>query len=74
MNNIVYNVEMVENYIKENKLTKKAFCEKCNISVTTLYKVLNNKNVYLGTIYRIAKVIHIELKNMFKDKKYQLGC
>ena len=35
------NVEIIEEYIRNNGLTKRSFCEQCKISISTLYRIQN---------------------------------
>lgn len=40
--------ELIENFIKENKLSKNKFCEMCKISQSTLNKIMtSNENHFL---------------------------
>ena len=41
------NVEIIEEYIRNNGLTKRSFCEQCKISISTLYRILRKKQCYL---------------------------
>ena len=59
---IYFNVEIIDNYLKSNNLTKKHFCYLCDISYTAL------KNIYLGkskmrttTIIKIINVLNVRL-------------
>lgn len=54
------NKELILNFIKDNNLTKKQFCEKIKISVLTLNRTLNNKKIFLKTLLKIA--IYTKLK------------
>ncbi len=59
-------IKLIENYIKENRLSKNKFCKICKISLSTLNKILANKNNFkLIALFRIAKVIKIEIYQMF---------
>lgn len=60
------NIKVINNFIKENKLSKGSFAKQCKISVSTLSKILQgNDNVGLLAVYKIARVIKIELHEMF---------
>ena len=41
MKNTIKN-ELIENFIKENNLSKSKFCEMCKISQSTLNKIMTN--------------------------------
>lgn len=60
------NVDLIKEHIKTNNLTKREFCKQCNISVSTLYKILQGKtNFDLVFIFRIAKSMKVEVKDLF---------
>ena len=49
------NVQRIQSYIRENKLSKKAFCEKCKISCHTLQKIIsNNFRGYAFAVFRTS--------------------
>ena len=56
----VYRTELLEEYIKEHKISKKEFCIRAKISLYTLNKILNH-NTYIGilTINRVAKLVGV---------------
>ena len=64
-------IDMIENYIKENNLTRKDFCKKCNMGYESFLKIMRNQsNVNIKAIFKIAK--GMELNNvaiLFCDKK-----
>ncbi len=67
----VINIKLIENYIKEHKLSKKQFAQMCNISTWVLRKVLkNNTNFRIVYLFRIARVLNIKIKDIFiKEEK-----
>ena len=67
MNDLI-RTELIENYISENGLSKTQFCKLCKISVSTLNRVLNGENVNLTSIFRIAKTMKVELRQIVKQK------
>lgn len=47
--------ELIENFIKENNLSKSKFCEMCKISQSTLNKIMtNNENFKMIALFKIA--------------------
>lgn len=58
MENVV-KTELIENYIKENNLSKAKFCKMCKISPTTLSKIMNNQDVRLLALFKITRVMGI---------------
>lgn len=66
---LMININIILNYINEHNLSKKEFAKLCNISRTTLYKLLNNDaNITLCTIIRIAKATNISISSFVKQK------
>ena len=62
-------IELIENYIKNNKLNKKAFCKACKISLSTLNKILkNNFNFDATALFKIGKLINVQVCEMFDEK------
>lgn len=59
------NVKIIVDYIKNNNMTKTAFCKTCKISVSTLNRVLAGENVKLISLAKIAKAINIQLYKLF---------
>lgn len=60
--------EIFLDYMKKEGLSKSAFCKKCKISYTTLQKILNNDwNFGITALFRIARVIKVEVYQMFEE-------
>ena len=58
--------ELIENFIKENNLSKSKFCEMCKISQSTLNKIMtNSENLRIVALFKIAKVLKIQVYQMF---------
>lgn len=67
MGNVI-KTEIFENYMTEHNLSKNAFCKLCRISPSVLKKIMNNQiNFYIIALFRIAKVIKMEVYQMFED-------
>ena len=60
------NIDLIKNYIKENKLTIKEFCKLCNISVSAYYRVVNNKNCRFSHIFNLLRLMKIRVHQLFK--------
>lgn len=58
--------EIIENYLKENKISKSKFCKMCGISPCTLNRIIKNKNYKIIALFKIARVIKIQVHKMFK--------
>ena len=60
-------IEIIEKFIKENKISKRAFCKLCKISPSTLNKRMSKRdNFRIIALFKIAKVIKIEVYQFFK--------
>ena len=58
--------ELIENFIKDNNLSKSKFCEMCKISQSTLDKIItNNENFRIIALFKIARVLKIQVFEMF---------
>ncbi len=59
-------IELIENFIRENKISKTTFCKMCKISPNTLKKIMsNNDNFRIIALFKIAKVIKIKVYEIF---------
>ena len=61
--------EIIENFLKENNLSKTKFCKECRISYSTLMKHMygDPSNCGITCIFRIAKRMKIEAYELFTD-------
>lgn len=58
--------ELIENFIKDNNLSKSKFCEMCKISQSTLNKIMtNNENFRIISLFKIARFLKIQVFEMF---------
>lgn len=65
MKNTIKN-ELIENFIKDNNLSKSKFCKMCKISQSTLNKIItNNENFRIIALFKIARVLKIQVYQMF---------
>ena len=59
-------VEIIEKFMLENNISKTKFCKMCKISPNTLNKIMTNKfNFEIIALFRIARIIKIEVHQMF---------
>ena len=59
--------ELVENYIKENNLTKTKFCKLCGINYNQYQKFMaNNLNFDVIVLFRIGRLINVKVYQLFK--------
>ena len=59
--------EIIESYLKENKISKTKFCKLCGISLCTLERIMNNKDYRIDALFKIAKVVKTQVYQMFND-------
>ena len=58
--------ELIENFIKENNLSKSKFCKMCKINQSTLNKIMtNSENFRIIALFKIARVLKIQVFEMF---------
>lgn len=58
--------ELIENFVKENNLSKSKFCKMCKISQSTLNKIMtNSENFRIIALFKIARVLKIQVYQMF---------
>ena len=57
---------LIENFIKDNNLSKSKFCKMCKISQSTLNKIMtNSENFKIIALFKIARVLKIQVYQMF---------
>lgn len=62
----IIKVELIENFVKENNLSKIKFCNICKISLSTLNKIMANSDKFrIVALFKIAKVLKIQVYQMF---------
>ena len=58
--------ELIENFRKDNNLSKSKFCKLCKISQSTLNKIMtNSENFRIIALFKIARVLKIQVYQMF---------
>ena len=57
--------ELIEQYLKENNISKTKFCKMCKISPSTLTKIMNNQNVRMTAIFRVTRAMGIYIHQIF---------
>jgi len=56
-----FRTDLIDNYLLDNNLTKKQFCEKCKISYATLHKMYNqDASVSIISSFKVLRVMRIE--------------
>ncbi|MDE7158169.1 MAG: helix-turn-helix domain-containing protein [Clostridiales bacterium] len=59
------NVALIAEYITANQLTVKEFCKRCDISVSTYYRIMQGNDCKLLSLFRIAKTMNVLLQQFF---------
>jgi len=62
----VINTRLIEKFMEMNGLSKTKFCTMCKISMNSFNKVMNDQNVNLRILRKIAKVMFIPTYMLFK--------
>ena len=56
-----YNLNLINEYLAEKKITKVDFCKKCDIPKEDLTKIYaNDFDVSITTLYKIVKFLNIK--------------
>ena len=62
--------DLINRYMKENNITKREFCKQCKISHSQLKRMYKNDfDFYIESLYKVCKILNVELKDMFKVVK-----
>lgn len=65
MENLRFNYQIIEKYLKVNHLTIKKFCEQCNIKYYNFRQIVKNAvNIYSKVLYKICKTMNIKLADL----------
>lgn len=59
--------DIIERYLKANKISKTKFCKLCGISLCTFNKVMNNKNYRISALFKIAKMLKMQVYQLFGE-------
>ena len=62
----VFNIKLIKEFMSDHELTKSSFSKACGISILTLEKVLRgDTNLYIPSLTKIAKFIGVRLNDLF---------
>jgi len=68
----IFDTQIVKDYMKNNKLTVKQFCEKCNISYYSYRQFMTDDlKITVPKVFRMSKFIGVHLCYMFNKKECQ---
>lgn len=61
------NTELIDNYRKENNLTVKQFCKKCDITKYAYYKFMKSQlNIPISILYNIVVTTNLYCKDLLE--------
>lgn len=64
------NTDLIERFMRERSLSKAQFCKMCKIAPSTFNKIMkNDHDFYLNALYRIKKIMQIQLFELFETDK-----
>lgn len=67
---VTINTKLLQQYLKDNNLSKTKFCELAKISLYVLNKLLNNNaNVKFTNIYKVTALMQIKLSEFLDFKE-----
>lgn len=59
--------ELVENFIKERKMSKSAFCKLCGISYCTYLKIMRDDiSVTLLSLLKISRAMNVHISKLIR--------
>ena len=62
----IIKTEIIENYLKENNISKYKFCKLCNVSRNIFDKIMaNDTNFGIKALFKIARILNIEAHELF---------
>lgn len=63
----IIKTELIDQFIKEQGLTRTRFCKLCKMSYGTFVKIRRGEcNVKMNAIFRMARVMRIKVHELFK--------
>lgn len=63
----VINVQLIEDYIQTNGLSKTAFCRRCKIGKETFQKIKTNQDARFVTLFKIARVMNVQIPQLLLE-------
>ena len=62
----IFKTDLIKNYLEQNLLTEKDFCNLCKISVKDLsFFMSHNFEIELLSLFRIAKKLGLTIQDLF---------
>lgn len=57
---------LIEDYLKEKKLSRETFAKICRIPFKTLNNILSGrKSFYISDVFKISKVLEVDMTELF---------
>jgi len=67
---VEYKIDLIKKYLEEQNLSKEEFCQKIDISVEDLDKILNNEvDISVLTLFNVANGMGLDLIDIIVDPK-----
>ena len=66
MNNQI-NTQIIFEYLKDNNLSKTAFCKQCNLSHITYEKIINGEDFGIVSLFKIARQLNRPICDFLKQ-------
>lgn len=58
----IIKIELIDEFMENNKMSKSKFCKVCKISLSSLNKLMTNSlNISVVVLFKIAKILNIEV-------------
>ncbi len=60
------NTDIIKKYLDDNGLSIKEFCRQCKISTSSFYRIMQDKNFRIISLFKIAKKLNIPIHKFFE--------
>lgn len=64
MKKIIINTDLIKRYIRDNNLTIKEFCKKCDITYSSYLRIMKGVLKKFKPFYNIAIAINVSLNDL----------
>ena len=64
MKKLFINTNLIKKYIKDNNLTTREFCKKCDITYSSYLKIMKSTIKRFKPIYNVSIVLNVKLKEL----------
>lgn len=64
----LYNVKLIEDFMKENRITKTEFCKRCGLDLGTLDRVLlGHVNMRVQALIKLSEYMQVPIEKLFNN-------